>query len=96
MYIVIILLIIIWTVAIFGSLYSYNGDGDDECRESGYGGAGLAIGFIVWIIFILIFIAAVYYCQWAGVIFFLILTVLVGLGWFWVYQSRRDRRSESC
>jgi hypothetical protein len=110
-----IILIIIFSLILWWGFCSFGGNGGcgrgrgrDGCRdggrgeEGGFGGAGIIGAFLLWLIIIIIFIAAVYKCGWAAIIVFLILfIILIAIGWWWWAgrgEGERDhrRRSRSC
>lgn len=99
LWIIAIVLILIWTAAIW-SCFAGCGDHDNKCDldddgrcgSKGWGGCGWIAGFLVWIILLVIFIGAVFWCGWAAIIFFIIITILVGLAWWWSMSCRKKSR----
>lgn len=100
LWIVAIVLVLFWTFAIF-ACFSGWGDCDDDrdscdrkkdCDNWG----GFAAGFLVWLIVLVIFIAAVWACAWAAIIFFVILAILLGAAWWCSCSGKKkcDRRDD--
>lgn len=92
MWIIAIILVLLWTCALFsacsgwGNNDSYNNQNDGECNDKKNDcrdWSGFAVGFLVWLVVLVIFIAAVAACGWAAIIFFVILIIILGAAWWW-------------
>lgn len=77
-WIAVIVVIIIFTIALWCGASRWGGCGDN-------GGWGMLLwGIILWIIFVIILLAVVRYWGWAGLIIFIIIwLILAGLAYCW-------------
>ena len=101
-----IILIIIFSLVLWWGFSSFSrgnergrGRGEGRGEDCGNGGAGVIGAFLLWLIIVIIFIAAVYKCGWGAIIVFLILFILlIAIGWWWwagCDDNKKDHRRRS-
>lgn len=96
-WIVALILVLFFTVAMFSCFSGGWGDcdRDNDCgdkKRDCNDWSSLACGFLVWLIVIIIFLGAVWACGWAAIIFFIILILILGAAWWWGSCCKKDRR----
>lgn len=90
LWVAVIVLIILWTLAVwagwswFSSSNSKRGKGKGCDDNDGFGGGCIGAG-LLWLIILVIFVAAAFRCGWGAVVGFLVFFLIILLigWWFW-------------
>jgi hypothetical protein len=86
----VIILIIIWTIVIWGAwscMGSNNKSKSRDCDNEGFGAGCFGAG-LLWLIVLVLFIGAAYKCGWGAVVGFLVfflIVILIGMWWWCSY-----------
>ena len=93
LWVAVIVLIIIWTLAVwagwswFSSGNNKGGKGGKNCdNQDGYGG-GCAGAGLLWLIILILFVAAAWRCGWGAVVGFLVFFLIILLIGWWCWSS---------
>lgn len=98
LWVVVLIFIILWTIAIFCCSSWCCGDKDDDsCSEDHgdrFGGAGLVL---LWFIGIVILIAVAWQFEWVGLVVLIIIVIIIGAIWCgasWCSKGKGKKNSK--
>lgn len=95
-----IILVVIFTVAIWGGFAWCNSSWKGKGKKKGNvgGGCGMIGLFLVWLIIVIIFLCAVWKCGWGAVVGFLILIIIIAIlcGMWSCFAGSNDGDRDRC